>query len=72
MNKKQYITPVCTISVVNMQTFLHKFSKVEVYTNAVDLSADQVGVAGIDLNNGASASEGVSFGRDRASVDWDF
>lgn len=70
MNKKQYITPVCTISVVNMQTFLHKLSKVEVYTNAVDLSADQVGVAGIDLNNGETGE--VSFGRDRASVDWDF
>lgn len=68
--KKSYIKPIVSAKNIEMESMLHPITQAKMNVAAHDLYDSDVDLQGIDVNNGATGT--VNFGRDRASVDWDF
>ena len=69
--KKLYIKPIASVKNMEIESMLTTISDPQVKTAAWDLNNEDVGVAGIGLNNKPGDGD-VVFSRDRATVDWDF
>lgn len=68
--KKSYIKPIVSAKNIEMESMLHPITQAKMNVAAHDLYDSNVNLPGIDVNNSETGT--VYFGRDRASVDWDF